>query len=61
MSYFILFLNIIYREREASQLSLQLARQLADGEDECGEQEGDAWECQSSALNYVLSAQQLSV
>lgn len=28
---------VMERERDASQLSLQLARQLVDGGDECGE------------------------
>lgn len=49
------------RAREASQLSLQLVRQLVDGEGWVWGGEGGTLECQSSALNDVLNAQQLNI
>lgn len=49
------------RERETGQLSLQLVRQLVDGEGWVWGGEGGTLECQSSALNDVLNAQQLNI
>lgn len=49
------------RARETSQLSLQLVRQLVDGEGWVWGGEGGTLECQSSALNDVLNAQQLNI